>query len=319
MMITVLTATAIVLSKNINSVEAVKINWGTVWKIALRASGRFYNIKPKVSTGKYGQTVTPGTITLNGKKYGASAMFNVKSTSTKHSIALYAKGWVDTLFHKYSLIVINPHGHYTINASITTGVYRGFKFGLKGTYKVLFVANNKYKLAPYIAYRRDSANKIFGTSAIALPGTSSITTTDEAGNKFENVLGYGKLLYPSWGSKTIGNASKQISVSQLYSQLTDNGTAVYSMKSYKAGDKIKISDVITGTQYDSSTDSTKLFFGNVNTYLEYSGNLTNTLKPGMHFDKTMTVEQLGNNAAYRVPDYFKQVLDNDENNYPSYY
>lgn len=198
-------------------------------KIALRASGRFYNIKPKVSSGKYGQTVTPGTITLNGKKYGASAMFNVKSTSTKHSIALYAKGWVDTLFHKYSLIVINPHGHYTINAS------------------------------------------------------------------------------------------NKLSVSQLYNQLNDNGTAVYSMKSYKAGDRINVSDVITGTQYDSSTDSTKLFFGNVNTYLEYSGNLTNTLKPGMHFDRTMTVEQLGNSSAYRVPDYFKQVLDNEGNNYPSYY
>ncbi|WP_186277719.1 hypothetical protein [Lactobacillus sp. LL6] len=35
--------------------------------------------------------------------------------------------------------------------------------------------------------------------------------------------------------------------------------------------------------------------------------------------KTLTVAQLGNNAAYRLPDYFKYLLDNNESSYPSYY
>lgn len=301
-----------------------------VWWIAKKgakagfnyASDKFYNVKPSIKKGKYGIESTPGSITLNGSKYGASAMYNVKSLSTKHSLALHATGGVTTLFKKYSLIVINPKGNFTINTSITTGVYRGFKFGLKGTYKVLFVANNKYKLAPIISYRYDSGNKTFGTRVAARNRTTTNTApvTMENGD-YVSVAGYGDLTRPSWGASTVDEkkSSDTLTVSELYDQMMDNGSAVYSVKSYKAGDTIKVSDTVTGLEYDQEADATKLFFNNdADVYLEYCGDLTSAIKPGDHFTKEMPVVQLGNSSMFRLPTYFKYVVDNP-GSYPSYY
>ncbi|MGQ5708979.1 hypothetical protein [Lactobacillus sp. PSON] len=312
----IITIMGIGLSSNSNDANALKFPWGGLWKIAARYSDRFFRISPHVYNGPYGRVSTPGTVILNGSKYGSSAMYNIKARSTKNSLALYAKGSPRTLFNKYSLIVINPHGHYTINAAITTGVYRGFKFGLRGTYKVIFASNTYYELAPYVSYRKDSANRIFGTSAVAIPNT--INNSNNQNDKFENV-GYGSMLYPSWGTGTQGTPAKTLTVAQLYNQLDDNGTGVYSTKSYLPGSTITVSDTVTGVEYEPSTNSTELFFGSPNIYLEYQGNLTNVIKPGTHFEKAMKVEQLGNNAAYRLPDYFKYLLDNNESSYPSYY
>ncbi|WP_260240630.1 hypothetical protein, partial [Levilactobacillus brevis] len=57
---------------------AATVPWGSIaWKIVQKASNKVYNVKASISKRKYGVTSTPGTITLNGSKYGASAMYNV--------------------------------------------------------------------------------------------------------------------------------------------------------------------------------------------------------------------------------------------------
>ena len=310
-------------------IKAAKVPWGGVaWKIVQKASNKAYNVKASISKGKYGVTSTPGTITLNGSKYGASAMYNVKSLSTKHSLAMFANSDpISMMLKKYSLLVINPKGHYTVNTSINPGVYRGFKFGLKGTYKVQFVSNTKFKLAPYVAYRYDSANSIYKTNSL-VDSTNNQGQNDSDtiqsdsqinGGQTVNDLPYGDLIKPSWGSGVVSTpTSSQLTVGQLYDQFEDNDHAVYSMKSYVVGDTIHVHDQVSSLNYDNATNSTQVYFAsNSNDFLEFNGDLTHTIKVGDTFDKNMKVEQMGNNNEFRIPDYFKYVIDHN-GEYPNF-
>lgn len=311
------------------SIKAAKVPWASIaWKVVQKASNKVYNVKASISKGKYGVTSTPGTITLNGSKYGASAMYNVKSLSTKHSLALFANSDpISMMLKKYSLLVITPKGHYTVNTSINPGVYRGFKFGLKGTYKVQFVSNKKFKLAPYVAYRYDSANSIYKTNSLVestddqAQSTSDISQSDSqinGGQTFDDSP-YGDLIRPSWGSGVVSTpTSSQLTVAQLYDQFTDNGHSVYSMKSYVVGDVIHVHDQISSLDYDNTSNSTQVYFAsNPDDFLEFNGNLTRTLKVGDTFNKNMRVEQMGNNSKFRIPDYFKYVMDHN-GEYPNF-
>ncbi|MCO7125153.1 hypothetical protein NIE88_05115 [Sporolactobacillus shoreicorticis] len=300
--------------------KAASIPWGSAaWYIIKKGSNYLYNVPAQVSSGAYGKTVSPGSITLNGSKYGASAMYNVKSLSTSHSLALTAQSdIISMLYKKYSLLVINPHGNYTINTSITAGVYRGFKFGLKGTYKVQFVSNSKYKLAPYISYRYDSANSTFGTRSLDNTNLGiDVQQSDSQINGGESAYtkGYGDLVNPSWGQNvTESFDKKEITVGTLFDQFSDNGKTVFSMKNYAPNDTVNISDTIREVDYDPQNNLTNLFFSSDQSdtnYLVYKGDLRNIFSKGSKFIQKMRVVQLGDNSTFRLPDYFKYVLDNN--------
>lgn len=309
------------LSLPIQKTNAASIPWGkAAWIIVKKGSDAVYNVPASSSSGKYGQTSTPGSIEFNGSKYGASAKYTVTSQSTKHSLALYAQANPVNIGKKYSLVVLNPKGNYTINTSITPGVYRGFKFGLKGNYTVQFVANNKLKMTPYVAYRYDSANSVYGTKIAS--GTDVLQRDSKINsNETSYVNGYGEMATASWGSNVVRDFNdKQINVHQLFEQFNDNGKTVYSLKNYQAGDTIKLNDKVREVDFDAANNESKIFFESNQSndeYLKYKGDLRSELKPGVTFTKNMNVQNLGNNASFRLPDYFKYLLDN-ENSAPNF-
>ncbi|MFD1411026.1 hypothetical protein [Lapidilactobacillus gannanensis] len=302
-------------------VQAASVLWGKmVWAVLKKGSSAVYNIPASLSSGAYGQTVTPGSIELNGSKYGASAMYNVTSQSTAHSLALYAQADLLNLGRKYSLLVLNPHGNYTINTSITPGVYRGFKFGLIGTYKAQFVANSKLKLAPYIAYRYDSANSTFGTRSLSLIEDTIQQDSEINGGQTSYSAGYGEMVTPTWANNVSDQTHKtELNVHELFMESYDNGSVVLSMKDYVPGDQVVVNDVIKQVEYDAENNETKIYFNSTESdeYLKYAGDLTQTLLPGERFEKKMSIEQVGNNSIFRLPSYFKYLLDHD-NNAPSF-
>lgn len=287
-----------------------------VWYLAKKVANGLYNVKPVYTKTKYGETSSPGSIVLNGPKYGASAQFKVNSLSTKHSLALYSlANPVDMFGKKYSLLVVNPHGNNTINTSITPGVYRGFKFGLKGVYKCNFISNTKTKMAPFVAYRYDGANSVYGTHSMPIDqgnneqsNSDGLTTSNSA-----YTSGYGNMERPSWRDNFVSQDNKNLSVNSLFNEVKDGNKTVYSTKHYLAGDVIVVRDLIDTSSYNPKTNETTLTFKSSSSSdikLRYKGNLTTTLKPGKEFKQDMKVKELGSNPEFRLPEYMKSLLDN---------
>lgn len=293
--------------------------WAKVaWKITKKVSNGLYNISPEITTNKYGVTTSPGSIEFNGKKYGTSASHDIQSASTKHSVAFYTMANAFLWGTNYSLIVINPHGNKTINTSVKPGVYRGFKFGLTGKYVAHFVLNNKVKMAPYIAYRNDDANSGLGTHGLinGSHGHYDRPQLDSEVNGGQSAFttGYGDLNRPSWRDKFTMPSSEHISVADLVTEVQDGEQPVFSTKHYLAGDMIHIKDTVDQVIYNAETNETSLTFASGtkdSTPMRYHGDLRFKLKSGDEFAQDMSVEQLGDNPEFRLPDYLKYLVDHD--------
>lgn len=218
----------------------------------------------------------------------------------------------------YSLIVINPHGNKTINTTVKPGVYRGFKFGLTGKYVAHFVLNNKVKMAPYIAYRNDDANSGLGTHSLinGSQGHYDRPQLDSEVNGGQSAFttGYGDLNRPSWRDQYTAPTSEKISVADLVSEVQDGEQPVFSTKHYLAGDTIHVKDTIDQVSYDAETNETGLTFNsgtNESAPMRYHGDLRSELKSGDDFTQDMSVEQLGDNPEFRLPDYLKYLVDHN--------
>lgn len=284
------------------------------FKAVGKVANKIYNVKATITTGKYGETVTPGTLEFNGSKYGAEVSFNVNAVSTKHSLALYATTNPINWGSKISVILRNPSGTRVINTSVTSGQYKGIAFTKTGNYEASFVSNSKIKWAPYVSYRYDKANGNYGTKSIMEDNLLNDTDT----NLYEEVEGYGKILTPIWDDKEpiIEDKQESLSINQLLDQMKDDtGMYVYSLRDYKENETINFSDTIKDVVYDEEFNETTFIFNTENSEensLKFSGDLTNTYHENDTLSLKFNVEKLADTSdTFEVPNYFKYLIDNE--------
>lgn len=282
-----------------------------VFYVLKKGANNWYTINANTSTGPYGATVTPGTLNFNQGNVGASVKFDVAAQSTKHSLAVYALSSPVNLGKKLSIIVTNPNGSDTINTSVNPGQYKGFKFGLTGTYVARFVINNSWKAAPYVAYRYDDAYKTYGTKGMVAVEPLSETIIDVV--ETEN---YGELIEPKFlNSVEVSSTNGIINIKDLFKLMTDdNGNYAVSIRNYDVGDTIKLSDHIYSLEYDLENNDTKIFFESQHDeedYLKFKGDLTNKLVVGEVFSIDMAVETLSEGNELKLPSYYKYLMDNE--------
>lgn len=282
-----------------------------VFYVLEKGANNWYTVKANTSTGPYGATVTPGTLNFNSGKIGASVKFNIAAQSTKHSLSVYALSSPVNLGKKLSIIVTNPKGNDTINTSVNPGQYKGFKFGLTGTYVARFVINNSWKAAPYVGYRYDDAYKTYGTRSML--DTDSQPDTEVEVVQTEN---YGDLIEPEFSKQVeVSNTNGTINIKDLLTLMTDdNGNYAVSIRNYDVGDTIKFSDQIYSLEYDSENNNTELFFEsqhNEEDYLKFKGDLTKDFVVGDTFTIDMVVESLSEGNELKMPSYYKYLMDNE--------
>lgn len=315
-LVTGLYATETVFTSKNQVVHAAIPKWikTLAFKAIGKGSNKIYNINASMTTGKYGETVTPGTIAFNGSKYGAEVSFNVNAISTKHSLALYATTDPLNWGSKISVILRNPSGTRVINTSVTSGQYKGITFTKTGNYEASFVSNSNKKWAPYISYRYDKANGNYGTKSILEDNLSN----DTDANPYEEVDGYGKILTPVWDGKApiIEDKQKSLDINQLLNQLKDDiGMYVYSLRDYKENETINFSDTIKDIVYDEDFNETTFTFDTENpeeNSLKFNGDLTNVYYKNNTLSLKFNVEKLADNSdTFEVPNYFKYLIDNE--------
>lgn len=301
-------------SSSENAAEAASVtSWikKGVFYVLKKGANNWYTINANTSTGPYGATVTPGTLNFNQGNVGASVKFNVASQSTKHSLAVYALSSPINFGKKLSIIVTNPKGNDTLNTSVNPGQYRGFKFGLTGTYVARFVINNSWKAAPYVAYRYDDAYKTYGTKSLVVNEPISDTIVDVVETE-----DYGDLIEPEFLKNVeVSSTNGTINIKDLLTLMTDdNGNYAVSIRNYNVGDIIQFSDQIYSLEYDSEDNNTKIFFESQHEeedYLKFNGDLTKNFVIGEEFSIDMAVESLSEKDELKLPSYYKYLMDNE--------
>lgn len=104
--------------------------------------------------------------------------------------------------------------------------------------------------------------------------------------------------------------ARVLSVSDLYSEFRDEGMKdfVYSLKSYQAGDKLEVADVISDLVYEEKEDRTILEFDTQygTAYWPFEGNLLSQFRPGdqVHFEFEVISEYATDEYTFENIDYF---------------
>lgn len=274
-----------------------------------KASNKFYSVKASVSVGKYGSTITPGSLYFNNGKVGTSVKYPVYAQAKGHSVAMYFTSAPSNWGKRMSLILTNSSGRDVINKSVTPEQYKGYKFPKKERYVARFVVSPKIKAAPYIAYRYDGANGVYRS---LLP---EIGPTRNADENSEYIEGYGDVVAAMWNEEKKKTDKVRLNVFELFEQMRDDeGKFVYSMRNYTESDVITISDTIKELKYDKEDNETVFLFtsGQTEEYgLRFNGDLTSKYKKGQNFVLKFDVISLGDNKKYSVPEYFKYLIDNE--------
>lgn len=310
--ITSLLVLGITLSASVAVVEAASVTtWikKAVFYVLKKGANNWYTVKASTSTSKYGATVTPGTLSFNQGNVGASVKFNVLSKSTKHSMSVYTTSSFTNWGKRVSLIVTNPKGNDTMNVSVNPGQYKGFKFGLTGTYVARFVVNDKWKLAPHVSYRYDDAYKTYGTRSLNPINLEPVVETVETPE-------YGELVVPEFNDEiNTVDLNSEINMKQFMTLMTDDqGEYVMGIRDYDIQDELHFKDNINSIMYDSETNETSIYFDSKNdedSYLKFSGDIRDSLNIGDSLQLTMSIVSLDDEEKIKVPSYGKYLLDNE--------
>jgi len=307
-------STFTVLSSETQVVHAAIPGWmkKAFFKVVSAVGSRIYNVNASVTYGKYGETITPGTINFNGykgSKYGAEVAYNVNALSTNHSVAIYANTTPFNWGKKISVILRNPSGTRLINKSVTSGQWSGVAFSRKGNHEVSFVSNTKTNWTPYIAYRYDTGYKVYGRSSTPI-------VTEEI---YEETSDYGKLVIPTWNEDNTESSSiknKKLNIHELNNQmLDDNGMYIYGLRDFEADEKIQFEDTIQTITYDSNINETTFVFDKEDaesSSLKFSGDLRNNFSDGDVLSLNFNTEYLTEDSnTFIVPDYYKYLIDNN--------
>lgn len=284
------------------------------FKIIGSVGNKLYNVKASKSTGKYGETITPGSIPFNSGKYGAEVSYPIDALSTNHSVALFATTNPFNWGSKISIILRSPSGSRVINASLTDGQRRGYVFARKGRYTASFVSSARKKWAPYIAYRYDKGNSVYKIAKSLLPTSEEDSNTGQ----FEEVNGYGEVLKPEWNEQEVlvSDKTASINMTQMLDQLKDdNGIYVYAMRDYNEHDTVEFSDSIKSISYDKDLNETVFSFSTTNEEeynLKFAGNLVNEYSENDNLNLKFEVEKLSESSEdFKIPNYYKYLLDNE--------
>lgn len=299
------------ISSGTNLVHAAIPSWmkSAFFKIISSVGNSTYNVNAGVTSGQYGETITPGSIAFNGSTYGAEVAYSINALSTNHSVALYASTSPVNWGKSISVILRDPYGNRLINRSVNSGQWSGVSFSTTGTHEASFVSNTSTTWAPYIAYRYDKGYNIYGRSATPIVSEEPYEATSD----------YGNLITPAWNEDSNGileNNFQSLSVKELNAQmLDDGGNYVYSLRDFNVNDIISFSDTIQDSQYNSESNETTFIFdlnSKEDNALKFSGDLTSVYSSGDILNLKFTVINLSNDSdTFAVPNYYKYLIDND--------
>lgn len=313
-----------------NTADAKVADWikKLAWPIAKKAGNYFYNVDASFTSGKYADTVTPGSIYYNNGTYGTSSYFDFNFVSASHSVNMYADTAIWNFGSNISVILTNPNGTYVRNRSVDPTQWTTYSPGVTGTYRAQYVVNKKEKWTPYLVYRADEG---FVTSAkvssdfknypISQDLETDITNHFVTDSKYGNIITPSKEHYQS-GENTVRSLSTEgtnqaLTADELDKQYYDNklNVHVYSMKDYNAGDTVHFEDTIQEIKFDKEANQTIFTFegGKENHNVKFKGNITDLYETGDTLQLEFKVEKLTDEYPdLAVIDYLKHILDKDE-------
>ncbi|MBM7553764.1 hypothetical protein [Thalassobacillus pellis] len=248
--------------------------------------------------------------------------------SSSHSVNIYADAPFYQLFTgKITVILENPYRSWVVNRSVNPTQWTIYEAGATGSYRAIWIQNDKEKWTPYLTYRHNRGyavsranqsieKEIFKTTtALASPSKKA-----EISEHFITVEKYGNIIKPSNShiatttEKT--NLSNTLTAEELDQQFFDKelGVHVYALKDYSAGDVIYLKDTIKEIKFDKESNNTIFTVGDDNDQhdLSFAGNITNKYDVGEELKLKFNVENLiKGNSELTIIDYFKFALDNN--------
>lgn len=291
------------------------VSWAakTIYWVIRKASNATYSVSAKVEKRSDYLSIESGTIQYNNGTNGSMSYIDVQAVSPYKrnnnpymDITLSVKtDFLTSLTEAMAVSLTAPNGEYKINQTLGSNGLTAYSVktaGNQGVYRATFSVTKKDKWSSRVSLYDQYAPHSYMTSM------EPQQVVDWENQRYYMIPSES---FDAAAVSMMDNRDAQVlSVSELYSEFRDEGMGdfVYSLKSYQAGDKLEVADVISNLVYEEEENRTILEFNTKygTAYWPFDGNLLSQFQPGdqVHFQFEVISEYAADEYAFENIDYF---------------